>query len=153
MLPAERKNMMKIIKKNNTSLKIQTHAKHFIFQKAGYILSKKEYNAELERKKTKYRRKLYKSSYAYEIEYTGKESAGCYLIFESDKEKPSYIGKTTDINLRFRNHLCANHFENATKNGRRLEIFFCPASKEFSAGQIEALMIGYLWHKDLWNRF
>ena len=38
-------------KKNNTSLKIQTHAKHFIFQKAGYILSKKEYNAELERKK------------------------------------------------------------------------------------------------------
>lgn len=55
MLSAERKNMMKIIKKNNTSLKIQTHAKHFIFQKAGYILSTKEYNAELERKKTKYR--------------------------------------------------------------------------------------------------
>ena len=127
-----------ITKRNNTALDIQTHAGHFTFKKIGYLLSKEEYNAELKRKKIKYRRKLYRSNYAYEIEYTDKERAGCYLIFEQDKEKPSYIGKTSDINLRFRNHLCANYFEDATKGGKKPNILFCPASEKFSAGQIEA---------------
>lgn len=136
---------------NDTSLKISTHVGDFFFEKIGYIQSKEAYNAEIEKKG--HGRKLYKSSYAYVFNKDISSPAGCYMIFEQNKKRPSYIGKTTDVRTRFRCHLCYKRFEEATINGRKLNIFFCPTSKKFSAGAIEALTIGYLWHRDLWNRF
>ncbi len=148
-----------IKKVKDGSLKVSTHVGTFVFEKVGYIESVKDYNAEIDRQG--HGRHLCKSKYAYMFDRNKEilNPAGCYMIFEKGKEKPSYIGKTQDITLRFRNHICCSYFENCTKNGEKLDIFFCPSRKysskrdEFSAGDIEALMIGYLWHKGLWNRF
>lgn len=131
--------------------KVSTHVGDFVFEKIGYIQSKEAYNAEIVKEKKG--RKLYKSSYAYVFGDKLLPPAGCYMIYEPNKRAPSYIGKTIDVYTRFKCHLCYKHFEEATKNGKKLDIFFCPASNKFNAGQIEALMIGYLWHAGLWNRF
>lgn len=148
-----------IIKVKRDLLKVPTHVATFIFEKVGYIESVKDYNAEIDR--LKQGRHLYKSKYGYMFEREIKNPSGCYLIFEKGKEQPSYVGKTIDIAQRFKNHICCSHFEDCTKNGEKLDVFFCsdwePLVEEekgyLTPGRIEAIIIGYLWHKDLWNCF
>ncbi|MDR1694259.1 MAG: GIY-YIG nuclease family protein [Lactobacillaceae bacterium] len=159
--------MIRRINNNDGSDKIivKTHVGIFTFNKIGEILSKEDYNqlVDVEKKKDvvspdwRYCRHI-KSTYGWVIDKKPESVIGCYMLF-TDKGlemlTPNYIGKTIDINSRFRTHCCSSDFENCVCKDKkeRLYIFFCEKTPNCKEGAIEALMIGYNWHSDLWNRF
>ena len=147
----------RIIKIQDDLLAVPTHVATFIFKKVGYIESVEYYNTKIKEKGKGCI--LRKAKYGYDINDKFKGMAGCFMFFEAGKDKPSYIGKTMDIAQRFRSHICGSKFEECTKCGEKLDVFFCSDWKplegeekvDFTPGQIEAIMIGYNWHKGLWN--
>lgn len=142
---------------------VNTHAGEFEFSRIGELLSSEEYNEWLEKEKLinpkclRWKR-VGKRKWAWIID-TDKFSKGCYMLFTDaalkEKEpKPNYIGKTKDITTRFGTHCASLDFEKCIcLEGKKLHIYFCEETNNCRYGDIEALMIGYNWHKDLYNVF